>query len=95
MPIVLLEAMAARTPIVATRVGGIPDALSDADGWLVSPGDPAALAAAIADSLRNRAVATARAARAADRLATEFAYDTWLTRYEAVYRAARLRIGTA
>lgn len=95
LPIVLLEAMAARTPIVATRVGGIPDALSDADGWLVPPSDPAALAAAIADSLRDRGIGTARAERAADRLATEFAYDTWLERYEAVYRAARERCGAS
>jgi glycosyltransferase involved in cell wall biosynthesis len=92
LPIVILEAMAARTPIVATQVGGIPDALSDGEAWLVPPDDPAALAIAIAHSLRDRDAAAARVARAADRLATDFAVDTWLDRYEAVYHAVMQRV---
>ena len=45
---VLLEAMAAGTPIVATRTGGIPDLVTDGEnGLLAPPEDPAALAAAM------------------------------------------------
>jgi len=48
LPITILEAMQANTPIVATRVGGIPDVLGNgAFGIIVEPGNSAALAEAI------------------------------------------------
>jgi len=52
---VVLESMAAGAPIVATRVGGTPEAISDGvDGLLVPPGDPRAMASAIAALLRDQ-----------------------------------------
>ena len=43
-PLVMLEAMAHRLPIVASAVGGIPDKVIPGEtGWLVPPDDPAAL----------------------------------------------------
>jgi glycosyltransferase involved in cell wall biosynthesis len=68
----IIEAMAAARPVVATRVGGIPDAVAhESTGLLVEPGDPAALAAAIgrlaADAeLRARFGAAGRARAVAD-----------------------------
>ena len=66
---VLLEAMQAGVPIVATAVGGVPEALGPA-GVLVPPGDPVALAAAVdavlgdpASAARLRELARERAAR--------------------------------
>jgi glycosyltransferase involved in cell wall biosynthesis len=48
MPVVLLEAAAVELPVVATRVGGVAEVVEDGiTGLLVSPGDPAALAAAM------------------------------------------------
>ena len=59
-PNVILEAMATSLPVVATRVGGIPDLVTDGEtGRLVPPGDPAALRTALTSllcdaALRNR-----------------------------------------
>jgi glycosyltransferase involved in cell wall biosynthesis len=46
MPQVLLEAFAAGTPVVATAVGGVPEAAGDA-ALLIPPGDPDAASAAL------------------------------------------------
>ncbi len=50
--LVTLEAMAHRRAVVATRAGGLPDKVrDDVSGWLVPPGDPSALAAAVSGAL--------------------------------------------
>jgi glycogen synthase len=54
--LVTLEAMAHRRPIVATIAGGLPDKIIDGvNGWLVPPGDAAALASAIREALADSA----------------------------------------
>jgi glycosyltransferase involved in cell wall biosynthesis len=53
--LVLLEAMAMRLPIVATRVGGIPEVVVDGvTGILVAPANPAVMADAVLGMYRNR-----------------------------------------
>ena len=85
-PIVLFEAMAAETPIVATAVGGVPDIVSGAEALLVPPDDPAALGAAVRAVLAEPGAARERAERARRRLESERSLAPWLARYEEVYR---------
>jgi glycosyltransferase involved in cell wall biosynthesis len=86
LPVALMEASALELPIVATRVGGIPDAFHDgSDALLVPPASPVALADALQrviedDGLRAR-LAAGSAARAVD-----FDIARAVARVEAVYR---------
>jgi glycosyltransferase involved in cell wall biosynthesis len=88
-PIVLLEAMAAGVPVIATRVGGIPDVVTEREALLVPPEQPDLLASALAATLRAPRSAAARAERALTRLATVGAVEPWLRRYDALYRTVR------
>jgi glycosyltransferase involved in cell wall biosynthesis len=84
-PIVLLEAMAACVPIVATRVGGVPDLLEDGDAILVADSDPKAVAEAI-DLIRfTPGLAEKLVNSAHKRLQTAFGFDQWLANYEDLY----------
>lgn len=86
MPLVLLEGMATKVPIVATRVGGVPEAIGNEEALLVPPEDPTALANAIQDVLHNPQAARLRALKAETRLSTAFSFARWLDCYEEVYR---------
>lgn len=88
-PIVLFEAMAAGVPIVATRVGGVPDVVSPAEALLVEPEDPAALAVAVRAIHDDPDAAAKRASAARERLSREFGYEPWLDRYSELYRRIR------
>lgn len=91
LPNVLLEAMSAGLPIVATSVGGTPEIIADhATGLLVPPGDARLLAAAISQLFddRNESSATAAttlrgelALAARHRVATEFTVEAMGRRY--------------
>ena len=72
-PNVLLEAMAAGVPVVATAVGGIPEiAKNQEQALLVPPRDPEAMARAIAVLLSDGATAHRLAAAARDLAATKY-----------------------
>jgi glycosyltransferase involved in cell wall biosynthesis len=91
LPVALMEASALGLPIVATRVGGIPDVFHDGfDSLLVPPGSPEALAGAVETLARDPARRAALGAAAAQR-ACDFDVARAVTRLEATYRELATR----
>lgn len=89
-PISVLEAMAMRTGIVATRVGGVPEQLDDGThGWLVPPKDPDALATAILEALASPAERRRRGAAARSRAEAQFSVERCVDRHREFYEAAQ------
>lgn len=89
LPLVLLEAMAAGLPVVAPRIPGVVDVVTDGvEGLLVAPGNPEALAKAMTDVMgdRERVGALGRAARAT--VAGRFNFATTITRLHDFYQAS-------
>lgn len=94
MPNVVLEAMAAGLPVVATRVEGISElVIEERTGLLVPPHAPEELAAAIEKLLADATTARAMGQAGRDRARAEFSWDKMVARYEDVYRA--LAVGQA
>ncbi|MFL5800712.1 MAG: glycosyltransferase [Roseiflexaceae bacterium] len=88
LPNVLLEGMGAARPIVASAVAGIPEVMDDGvHGLLVPEREPAALAAAIACLLGDRALAQRLGAAARQRVLDELTWDAAAGRFEAVYQS--------
>jgi len=88
--IVLLEAAAAGLPVVATRVGGVPEAVAEGEtGLLVDYGDPEALGAAIASLLSDADAAAALGASGRERVARDFTWVSIVGRIEALYAELR------
>ncbi|MBX7119750.1 MAG: glycosyltransferase family 4 protein [Gemmatimonadaceae bacterium] len=88
-PIVVLEAMRAGLPVVATAVGGVPDVVQDGvTGWLVPSEDPPALAAALGALVADPGAGRTRGAAGLDRLRREFDPGVWVDRYDAAYGSA-------
>lgn len=73
IPVVLMEAMSQRVPVVSTRLSGIPElVLHDRTGLLAQPADPASLAAALRTLLDDSALRARLSAAAVDHVEAEF-----------------------
>lgn len=87
MPNVLLEAMAMHKPIVATQVGGIPEAITDNENGLLVPSQqPDALAQGLARILNDPAAARRWADAAYETMASRFHAAKVAQQYAALYR---------
>jgi glycosyltransferase involved in cell wall biosynthesis len=85
-PLAIMEYMEAEKPVVATRVGGVPDLIAHGvHGLLVSPQDPGALAASVAELLRDPARAAEMGRRGGERRRREFDLDATVRRLEELY----------
>ena len=83
----LLESMAAGVPVVATRVGGSPEAVEDGvSGILVPPRDASALARGMDALLGDEARARAMGAAAGRRIADHFSLEAMTRELERLYR---------
>ena len=87
-PMAMLEAMAAGVPVVASRVGGIPELGPPGTASLVPAGDPGALAAALAALLEDPEARHTQAARARDHVEHEASQAVMTQRMLAVYERA-------
>jgi glycosyltransferase involved in cell wall biosynthesis len=86
VPQAVLQAMALRRPVVAARLGGIPEIVRDGEtGLLVPIRDPGALANGIAQVLDDPGGAARRVQAAADLVRTHYALEVMLDKMEGVY----------
>ena len=86
--LVLVEAMACGTPVLATRVGGIPEIVSDNEtGFLVSPGDPAALASRLLQIIATPEKAAQVARNARQHLSYRFTIERYNKQYQDIVQS--------
>ena len=83
--VALLEAMASGLPVIASRVGGIPETLGPAAAALVPPNDADALAGALLDLLQRPECWGALGHAGRKRVEQHYDQQTWIKRLESLY----------
>ena len=82
----LLEAMAAKVPVIATRVGAVPEMLVDrVSGLLVDPGRPEDLAKAIVEMLVDERLRRESAIKAHQMVISRFSLREMVSQYESLF----------
>ena len=86
-PVSAIEAMASEVPVVATRVGGLPDLIIDGvTGYLVPPRDPDALAAAVARILQDSQTAARLGTAAREHVRERYVLERLIADVDQLYQ---------
>lgn len=87
LPTVLIEAGAAGRPVVATRIGGIPEIVIDGQtGLLCDAADPPGIADRVVRLLEDTEFRTDTGLAAVAWIQSEFSAEAWVTRLSMIYR---------
>ena len=84
-PMTVLEAFAAGTPVIAARIGALPEIVAEGVGLLFTPGDPSSLAAAIAQLLSDPSAMARMGEAGRERAATLYGPSANAVQLEAIY----------
>lgn len=89
LPTVVVEAMACQLPVIATSVGGIPEAVvHEENGLLIRPGDRRALASSIRTLAERRSLAVAMGQRSRRQAEALFGSNTYVASARKIYQSA-------
>ncbi len=93
-PVVAIEALAAERPVVATRVGGVPDVVTqDEDGFLVEVGDVDGIAASLARLARDPELRARMGARGRELVVPRYRVERLVDDVDELYRELLSRQG--
>jgi L-malate glycosyltransferase len=87
LPNAVMEAMAARLPVVASAVGGVPELVNEENGFTVPPQDPQALAARLLELLNNPGRAREMGVRGRRKIELDYSLQRLSERNGALYDA--------
>lgn len=83
--IVVAEALATVKPVIATKVGGVPEVVGEY-GWLVDPHQPQAIAAALESIYQNYSAAVETAQKGRAHVLELFREDTMIQKYDTLFQ---------
>ncbi|MBW9261414.1 MAG: glycosyltransferase family 4 protein [Candidatus Thiodiazotropha sp. (ex. Lucinisca nassula)] len=86
LPISIIEAMSCSMAVISTRVGGIPELVDEANGYLISPGNNEELSTALIRTLeKDEQVITKMGSTSRDKYLNSFTPETCLSEMRSVY----------